>query len=87
LKARCVGTKKEVAYTVFERYDVEAGEDRPSYAELGKALGLSEAQVTNHLAWARRSFREEVLVQLRAVTASEEEFRMEARVLLGYSGS
>ena len=39
--------------------------------------------VTNELAWARRAFREIVLARLREVCASDEEFRAEARDLLG----
>jgi hypothetical protein len=39
--------------------------------------------VTNHLAWARREFRRVVLDTLREMTASEDEFRREARDLLG----
>jgi hypothetical protein len=39
--------------------------------------------VTNHLHWARRELRKAVLEKLRETTASEEEFRDEARALLG----
>jgi len=39
--------------------------------------------VTNHLAAARRDFRRIVLDRLRAMTASEEEFREEVRTVLG----
>jgi hypothetical protein len=41
------------------------------------------SQVTNHLHWARRELRREVLETLRETTASEEEYRAEARALLG----
>jgi len=39
--------------------------------------------VTNHLAFARRELRRLVLERLRAVCASDDEFRLEARELLG----
>jgi len=39
--------------------------------------------VTNELAWARRAFREIVLDLLREVCATDDEFRAEARDLLG----
>jgi RNA polymerase sigma factor (sigma-70 family) len=82
LRVRCHGTPKEVAFALLERYDLE-GDDTKSYAELAQEYGVSVSQVTNHLSWARRAFREEVLRALRGITASEEEFRSEARILLG----
>ena len=39
--------------------------------------------MTNHLAYARREFRRIALERLREMTGSEEEFRREARALLG----
>ena len=85
LRARCRDTGKEVAFTLFERYDLEGAEEaeRPSYAELARDLDLPVTQVTNHLHWARREFRARVLETLREITASEAEFRAEARILLG----
>ena len=44
---------------------------------------MTTADVTNYLAAARRKFRELVLAGLRDLTATEEEFRAEARALLG----
>jgi RNA polymerase sigma factor (sigma-70 family) len=85
LRARCATAGKEVAFTLFERYDIEGAEaqDRPSYAQLAADHGLPVTQVTNHLHWARRELRAAVLDKLREITASEEEFRSEARALLG----
>jgi len=39
--------------------------------------------VTNYLAFARREFRRIALERLREMAASDEEFRREARALLG----
>jgi DNA-directed RNA polymerase specialized sigma24 family protein len=85
LRVRCAAAGKEVAFALFERYDVEGAEaaDRPSYAQLAADHGLPVTQVTNHLHWARRELRAAVLDKLREITASEEEFRSEARALLG----
>ncbi len=79
------GSGKAVAFAIFERYDLgEHGEaQRPTYAELGQQLGIPVSQVTNHLALARRLFREIVLEKLEEITGSEQEFRDEARDLLG----
>ena len=39
--------------------------------------------MTNYLALARREFRRIVLEKLRELTATDDEFRREARALLG----
>lgn len=84
LRAACEAPGKAVAWTVFERHDLHEGDaPRPSYAALAEATGLPVTQVNNHLAWARREFRRGVLEVLREITATDEEFRAEARVLLG----
>jgi DNA-directed RNA polymerase specialized sigma24 family protein len=85
LAARCCATGHDVAFTLFERYDVEAdsGGARPTYAALARQAGLTTTTVTNELAWARRAFREIVLARLRQLCATDEEFRAEARDLLG----
>ena len=84
LEDRCREQDRTAAFTVFRRYDLE-GEDgeRPTYEALGRELGLPVTQVTNHLSAMRRELRREVLEALRALTASDEEFRAEARDLLG----
>ena len=54
-------------------------------AALARETGRPITDVTNELAWARRAFREIVLDLLRGICASDEEFRAEARDLLGVS--
>ncbi len=85
LRARCRAAQKPAALRLFERYDLEdPGPDgRPTYAQLARELELPVTQVANFLTWARREFRAAVLARLRLLTASEEEFRAEARALLG----
>ena len=85
LRDHYAAADRDVYFRVFERYDLAATEsgERVTYAELARALGLNATDVTNYLAAARRQFRAIVLEQLRALTASEEEFRDEARRLLG----
>jgi RNA polymerase sigma factor (sigma-70 family) len=69
-------------FALFEAYDLS--DDRTiSYRELAMRFGIRETTVTNHLSAARRKFREAVLDTLREATATEEEFRAEARALLG----
>jgi RNA polymerase sigma factor (sigma-70 family) len=89
LRQRCAEAGKSVPFALFERYDLEGPDapTRPSYAELARELGIPETQVTNHLAWARREFRRLVLEALAEATGSAEEFRAEARQLLGIDPS
>ncbi len=87
LRAECETRGRGIHFRLFERYDLgESGEDRPSYRDLARELGLTVADVTGHLAWARREFRRLLLESLREITASEEEFRREAGILLGSRG-
>lgn len=82
LRARCESEGKHLHYAIFEAYDLD--DDRGlSYRDLATRFDIAETQVTNHLAAMRRRFREIVLDALREVTATEQEFRAEARALLG----
>ena len=85
LRERCAGTSRAVAFALFERYDLEDHDpgERPRYQDLAAEFGVPATQVTNHLHWARRELRGIVLETLREITASEEEFRAEARALFG----
>ena len=85
LRARCDAAGKAMQFSLFERYDLEGPERTPrlTYDDLAREFALPVTQVTNHLAAMRRAFRTEVLATLRATTASEAEFRAEARDLLG----
>jgi RNA polymerase sigma factor (sigma-70 family) len=84
LRQRAEARARSAAFEIFRRYDLEEADgDRPTYAELARALSLPVTQVTNHLAAMRREFRALVLDSLREQCASEGEFRAEARALLG----
>jgi DNA-directed RNA polymerase specialized sigma24 family protein len=76
---------KTTQFEVFERYDLN--EDRAtgegSYESLARAMEIPVSQITNYLAFARREFRRIVLEKLREITANDDEFRSEARWLLG----
>jgi DNA-directed RNA polymerase specialized sigma24 family protein len=83
LRARCAGGEHEVRFRVFERYDLDPPSNRASYADIAAGLDIPVTQVTNHLAWARRQFRAIVLERLRELAGSDDEFRADARELLG----
>ncbi len=83
LRTECRAAGKSAQFAVFERYDLDPASPKPTYQEIADQLHLSITDVTNYLSWTRREFRRLVLDQLRAITATDEEFQAEARELLG----
>lgn len=83
LRAHCEADGRALHFELFRRYDLEPAEPRPTYAALAREHGLTEAQVLNHLAWARARFRREALQRLRELSGSEDEYRQDARRLFG----
>lgn len=67
---------------LFERYDLDEAEGI-TYADLAREFELPITQVTNFLAAVRRSFRYKVLENLREISGTDEEYRADARELLG----
>ena len=82
-RQRCDEAGRVVHFQLFERYDLNDEDRKVSYASLANEFGLEPATVNNYLAAARRDFRRVVLEKLREITATDEEFRTEARSLLG----
>ncbi len=82
LRQEMTARGRSVVYEVFRRYDLEP-EGVVRYAAIAEALGIPVTQVTNYLHAARRRFRELTLDELRDLCATDEEFRDEARDLLG----
>jgi DNA-directed RNA polymerase specialized sigma24 family protein len=82
LRKQCEENGRTIHYRLFERYDL-SDDATLSYATLGRDFGLDAITVNNYLAAARRDFRRIVIDKLREITATEEEFRNEARSLLG----
>jgi RNA polymerase sigma factor (sigma-70 family) len=83
LGAQCQTAGKTTQFALFERCDLGDADERPSYAALAQEFRIAMTDVTNYLAFARREFRRCVLIQLRDMTGSDEEFQREARALLG----
>lgn len=82
LRRRCRADDRDTVFAVFERHDLRPADDA-SYAEVARDLSLTVAQVTNYLHLARRLFREAALAELRAISATDAEFRDDARALFG----
>jgi RNA polymerase sigma factor (sigma-70 family) len=85
LRQQCAAADKELHFTLFERYDLDAspGQGKITYAQLGQEFGLSATQVTNYLSFARSQFRQRILDRLRASTGSDEEYLDEVQGLFG----
>lgn len=74
---------KQKHYQLFARYVLSEESERPTYGALAGEFQLKETDITNYLAYARRELRRILLDNLRELTASEEEFELEARTVLG----
>jgi RNA polymerase sigma factor (sigma-70 family) len=77
---RCRESFDPLTFAVFKSYDLDGD---VTYAELAQEHGVTEMTITNRLAAARRKFREIAIDLLREITASDDEFRTEARALFG----
>jgi len=84
-RSQMLNAGKDIHVKLFERYilDEEEGSSKSSYKALSAEFGISTSDVTNYLAYGRREFRRIVLERLRELTGSDDEFRREARALLG----
>ena len=86
LREECERRGKDLPYLLFERYELDRDPDEKlTYGRLAEEFHIPPTQVTNFLALARREFRRIVLERLREITATDREFREEARSLLGVS--
>jgi len=87
LREECQQRGKAMHFRLLEFYDIDEAGKEFTYEEVARQFSLKASDVTNYLAYARREFRRVVLEQLREMTGSEEEFRREARTLLGVDAS
>lgn len=85
LRQQCLAAGRETHFKLFQHYDLDGPDapEPPTYAQLGRELGLPVTQVTNYLAAIRRQFRGLVVERVRATTGSAEEFEEECRRLFG----
>ena len=85
LRADCKSRGKSVHFRLFELYDLnDDSASHLTYDDLARQFDLAPTDVTNYLAFARREFRRIALEKLREMTASDDEFRREARSLFGF---
>jgi RNA polymerase sigma factor (sigma-70 family) len=82
LKQELETAGKKQHLEIFQRFYL-ASDDPPSYAAIATELKIAVHDVTNRLHYARKRFRAAALEVLRDLTASEEEWREEAKAVLG----
>lgn len=82
LREQLTASKKVEHLRIFERFHLESDEP-PAYSAIAEELGISVTDVTNRLSYARRKLRAITLEILQEITASDEEFRSEAKTVLG----
>jgi len=70
-----------VAVHVYESYVLSLPAEQPSYADLARTLGLTEADVKACLVRMRRDVQEEIRRQLSRMTANDEELAAEWNAL------
>lgn len=84
LRGRAEGTAKAPMVDLFIRYDIDRDEaEQLRYADLAASAGLTVHQVTTGLHWARRTFQEVLLEELRDQVGSEEDLASEVWALFG----
>ena len=85
LREQSVRDGRERDFLLFRDYDLDGPDagGKLTYADLAERHGMDVATVTNRLHAARKRFRTVVLDCLRETAATDEEFREEARELLG----
>lgn len=83
LESRLVGEGKRAVFEVFRRYDLEGDSAEMSYADLGRALSLTEAQVRKALHVARAALREIVAGIVRGYVDSADDLEAELQSLFG----
>jgi RNA polymerase sigma factor (sigma-70 family) len=83
LRQECESSGRALHYALFEEYYIDGSAKKVSYEDLAAAHRLTVINVTNYLASARRRFRKIIMERLIAITGNEQEFRQDARLLLG----
>ena len=69
------------AFAVYEGYELVPAGERPTYAELGRRLGLETSEVKKHLFAIRDELRREIRRDLRCMTSDDRELEEEWSVL------
>src|SRR5258707_6222077 len=77
VRRRYQASGKSRQLQAFEEYDLHAGSDRPTYAELAGKMGVKASDVHNYLFAIREEIREQVRSELSRTTSTPDQFREE----------
>ena len=69
-------------FAIFDAYEL-SDDGSVTYAQLAERFAMPVTSITNALAAARRELRRLLLERLREITATEDEYRAEARRIFG----
>lgn len=83
VRARFLQEGKELPFRVFEQYSLRPPAERPTYAELGRGLGIGEDAVKNHLFAVREEIRKEIRRELSNTTSGPRELEDEWNAFFG----
>jgi RNA polymerase sigma-70 factor (ECF subfamily) len=83
VRERCIAEKRDIAFRIYEEYELSHERERPSYAQLAARLGIKERQVETHLFAVRDAVRAELRRELTKLTANENEWEGEWHALFG----
>jgi RNA polymerase sigma-70 factor (ECF subfamily) len=82
LRKSLAGEGREVCFRVFEAHDFRPGDpEKASYGEVARSLGLAEAEVKAHLAYARLRLRKILRGVVSDTVGSEDELFRELKEL------
>jgi hypothetical protein len=81
LESRLRAEGKDAVFEAFRRYELEAERRESSYADLGRELGLSPAQMRHGLMYARAALREIVTAEVRDYVDGPDDLARELRNL------
>jgi RNA polymerase sigma-70 factor (ECF subfamily) len=83
MRTRLLSDGRTTHLAVFQRYELDEDGARPSYADVGAALGLSVPQVKHALIETRVLYKEAVTDVVREYVDSPEDLEEELRSLFG----
>jgi DNA-directed RNA polymerase specialized sigma24 family protein len=83
VRERCVRSGKETRFRLYEAFSLEAGEVRPSYAELAARFVVTVAEIEKSLYLVREEIRQELRSALAQSAGTDQELEDEWKRLLG----
>jgi len=83
VRDRLLAKGKSTPFLVYEEYELNSQDSKPTYAEMAKRFGLKEGDVRNHLFAVRGAVRKEIRLILTQTTLDRKGFEEEWDELFG----